>query len=80
MRKQREKFSSQVEPELLAELRELARQEGRQLQAVLEDALREYLENRKQQKPSATVMAHFRASVEKNRRLGKLLAQCSMTA
>ena len=71
----REKFSSQADPELLATLREIARNEGRQFQAVLEDAIRDYIENRDYEKPRASVMAHFQSSVEKNRRLGKLLAQ-----
>ena len=72
---QREKFSSQASPELLAAARDIARQEGRHFQAVLEDALREYLENRGRNKPRASVMAHFQASVERNRRLGELLAK-----
>ena len=71
----REKFSSQASPELLAAVREVARKEGRHFQAVLEDALREYLENRTRDKPRASVMAHFQASVERNRRLGELLAK-----
>ena len=71
----REKFSSQAAPELLAAVREIARKEGRHFQAVLEEALREYIENRAQGKPQASVMAHFQASVEKNRRLGELLAK-----
>ncbi len=72
---ERKKFSSQVSPELLAAIRDLARREGRQFDAVLEDALKEYLENRAAGKPRASVMAPFRASVERNRRLGELLAE-----
>lgn len=71
----REKFSSQASPELLAALREIARKEGRQFQVVLEDAIECYLEERAREKPRASVMAHFQASVEKNRRLGELLAR-----
>ena len=71
----REKFSSQASPELLAAVRDVAREEGRHFQAVLEDALKEYLENRTRDKPRASVMAHFQASVERNRRLGELLAK-----
>lgn len=70
-----EAFSSQVSSELLAALRDIARSEGRQFEAVLEDALKEYLENRAAGKPRASVMAHFEASVERNRRLGELLAE-----
>ena len=71
----REKFSSQASPELLATVREIARKEGRHFQAVLEEAMREYVENRSKEKHRASVMAHFQASVEKNRRLGELLAK-----
>lgn len=70
-----QKFSSQAEPELLATLRTIAQQDGRHFQAVLEDAMRDYIEARKQEKPRASVMAHFQASLEKNRKLGELLAK-----
>lgn len=71
----REKFSSQASPELLAAMREIARKEGRHFQAVLEDAMQQYLESREQPKVRPEVMAHFRASVERHRRLYELLAQ-----
>jgi len=71
----REKFSSQVSPDLLAAMREVARNEGRHFQAVLEDAMREYLDNKARQKVRPEVMAHFQAGLERNRRLYKLLAQ-----
>ena len=72
---QREKFSSQASPELLAEVRKIARDDGRHFQAVLEDAMREYIERRQGQKVRPEVMAHYRASVERNRLLAELLAQ-----
>ena len=71
----REKFSSQAKPELLAKMREVARIEGRHLQAVLEDAMQGYLDSKAQQNVRPEVMAHFRASLERNRRLYELLAQ-----
>lgn len=70
----REKFSSQAAPELLAAMREIARTEGRQFQAVMEDAMRSYLETKTQEKVRPEVMAHLRASIERNRLLGELLA------
>ena len=70
-----EKFSSQASPELLAKMREIARKEGRHFQAVLEEAMRDYIESNAQNKVRPEVMAHFQASVEKNRRLGELLAK-----
>ena len=71
----REKFSSQASPELLAAIREIAQQDGRHFQAVLEDAMSSYIEAREQQKVRAEVMAHYRASLERNRKLYELLAQ-----
>ena len=70
----REKFSSQASPEILARMREIARKEGRQFQAVLEDAMTGYIESKSQERVRPEVMAHFRASLERNRRLGELLA------
>ena len=72
---QREKFSSQASPELLAAMRKIAKDDGRHFQAVLEDALSDYVVSREQQKVRPEVMAHHRASVERNRRLAELLAQ-----
>jgi len=40
----REKFSSQAAREVLAALRQLALSQGRQFQAVLDDALRDYID------------------------------------
>ena len=71
----REKFSSQASPDLLAAMRKVARDEGRHFQAVLEDAMQEYLTGRTQARVRPEMMAHFRASLEKNRRLYELLAQ-----
>ena len=71
----REKFSSQVDPELLAGIRRIATDDGRQFQAVLEDAFRAYIEGRSQRKVRPEVMAHARASMERNRELLELLAQ-----
>ena len=71
----RQKFSSQADPELLAGMWEAARKEGRQFQAALEDAMRIYLESKAQGQVRPEVMAHYHASVEKNRLLYELLAQ-----
>ena len=72
---QRVKFSSQASPEVLSSMREIARMEGRQFQAVVQEAMEEYIVNRNQRLPRPEVMAHFRASVERNRRLAELLAE-----
>ncbi len=44
---QHERFSSRVDSELLAALREIAKREGRSLNAVLEDAMRDYIAARR---------------------------------
>ena len=71
---QRVKFSSQANSVLLAEMREIAHREGRHFQVVLEEAMSSYIEIKTQSKVRPEFMAHFRASVERNRRLGELLA------
>ena len=72
---QREKYSSQAAPALLSAMREIARSEGRQFQAVMEEAMEAYIADRNRETPRPEVMAHFRASVERNRRLMELLAE-----
>ena len=74
MAAKRVKFSSQVSPDLLAGMRAIAKHEGRHFQSVLEDAMSSYIEAKAQGKVRPEVMAHFRASLERNRRLGELLA------
>lgn len=61
----REKFATQVESELLREMRSIARSEGRQLQALVNEALADYLERRHQQRTRPHVMAAYEASVER---------------
>ena len=63
----RQKFSSQADHDLLAALRDLASKEGRHFQAVLEDAIREYLDNKARGRVRPEVMAH---SVPALRRTG----------
>ena len=50
MQPTREKFATQVDSALLESLRDLAKSEGRQIQAVVEDALREHLDGKKSTK------------------------------
>ena len=71
----KERFSGQAAPELLAAMRNIAQAEGRDFEAALEEAMQEYVANRGASKVRPEVMAHYRNSVEKNRLLGKLLAQ-----
>ena len=71
----RERFSSQAAPELLTKMREIARSDGRHFHDVLEEAMSGYIDSREQQRVRPDVIAHYRASVEKNRRLAELLAR-----
>jgi hypothetical protein len=71
----REKFATQVNSEILAEVRDLAAKEGRQLQALVDEALTDLLEKHKQTKPRAHVMATYLASHEKYAPLYKKLAE-----
>ena len=50
-------------------MQEIATREGRQLQAVVQEAMEEYIVNRNRKTPRPEVMAHCRANVECNRRL-----------
>ena len=72
---QRVEFSSEAKPELLASMREIARSDGRHFQAVLEDAMASYIESRAQHRIRPEVIAHYRASLERNRLLYKLLSR-----
>lgn len=60
----REKFSSQAAPEVLAALRQLAEAQGRQFQAVLDEALRNYIERQQKERPRRHVLASFAESVK----------------
>lgn len=71
----REKFSSQAAPEVLAALREIAQQQGRQFQAVLDEALRDYIERRQAERPRRHVMASFAASLDEFDSLYRELAK-----
>ena len=71
----KERFSAQAAPELLAAMRQIAHVRGHEFEAVLEDAMQEYIERQEQPGVQSEAMAHFRASLERNRRLYELLAQ-----
>lgn len=61
----KQKFSTQVDPTILQEVRALADSEGRQLQALIEEALADLIEKRKQSTPRKHILAHYRTSIEK---------------
>jgi hypothetical protein len=71
----REKFATQVDSEILATVRSIAQSEGRQLQALVDEALVDLIEKRKNTKPRAHVMGTYLASHEKYGELYKKLAE-----
>jgi hypothetical protein len=71
----REKFATQVDAEILRSVRDLARSEGRQIQALIDEALADLIEKRKSQRPRAHVMAAYQASHDRFAPLYKKLAE-----
>ena len=69
------KFATQVDPDILATVRGIAKTEGRQLQALIDEALADLIEKRRQANPRAHVMAAYEASHEKYAGLYKKLAE-----
>jgi predicted transcriptional regulator len=69
------KFSSQAEPEVLDGLQQIAAREGRQLQAVLGDAMRDYLAHKRQQAPRRNVLEAFQESLKERDELYRSLAK-----
>lgn len=75
MSQTREKFATQVDSALLSNLRGLAKEEGRQLQALVEEAIENLLEQRRQSKARPHVMAAYQASHKRFEPLYKKLAE-----
>ena len=75
MSQTREKFATQVKSDILSAVRALAQEEGRQLQALVEEAFADLIEKRKKATPRAHVMGAYLASHEKYGPLYKKLAE-----
>lgn len=75
MQVRREKFATQVNAKVLGKLRALAASEGRQLQALVDEALADLLEKRKLGRPRAHVMDAYLGSHERYRELYQKLAK-----
>jgi len=71
----REKFATQVDAGILTTVRNLAHQEGRQLQALVEEALADLIEKHRNARPRPHVMGAYLASHEKFGPLYKKLAE-----
>ncbi len=61
----KEKFATQVTSSILAEVRTIAQSEGRQLQALVDEALADLIEKRRNTRPRAHVLAAYGASHDK---------------
>jgi hypothetical protein len=70
----KEKFATQVTSDILAEVRAMAQSEGRQLQALVDEALADLIEKRKKTRPRAHVMAAYHAGHEQYAALYRQLA------
>ena len=75
MPKTREKFATQVNSEILVAVRTLAQNEGRQLQALVDEALADLIEKRKRANPRPHVMAAYLASHKEYGPVYKKLAE-----
>ena len=71
----KEQFSGHAAPELLAAMRSIAQAKGCDFEAALEEAIQEYVANQNADKVQPEALAHFRDSLQRNRRLYELLAQ-----
>jgi predicted transcriptional regulator len=69
------KFSSQADPEVLKGLQDIATREGRQFQAVLGDAMRDYLDHKRQVAPRRNVLEAFQESLRERDELYRSLAK-----
>ena len=71
----RKKFATQVDTDILTAVRAIAQEEGRQIQALVDEALSDLVEKRRKARPRPYVMATYQASHEKFGSLYKKLAE-----
>lgn len=75
MGNQRVKFATQMDEVLLGDLKRLAKSEGRQIQAVLEEAVEAYLKDKDSMRPAVDVLELANEISEKYAETLKYLAQ-----
>jgi predicted transcriptional regulator len=71
----RENFSAPVDAEVLAALRQVARSQGRPVETLLEEALRQYIERQQGGSLRTHVMEAFASSIEEYDPLYRELAK-----
>jgi hypothetical protein len=69
------KFATQADPRILEEVREIAAREGKQLQTVIDEALRDFIDKRKRGKPRPEIMTAFGESLAQYDSLYRELAK-----
>ena len=69
------KFATQVDPRVLKDVREIAEREGKQLQAVIDEALRDFVEKRKRGRLRPEVLTAFGESLAEYDTLYRALAK-----
>ena len=71
----KQKFATQVDADLLEAVKGIAREEGRQVQSLIDEALVDLVEKRRLSKPRRHVMAAYRGSIEAYSKLYKKFAE-----
>jgi len=69
------KFATQADPEVLEEVRSIAAKEGKQLQSVIDEALRDFVDKRRRGKPRPEVLTAFGESLAEFDALYRKLAK-----
>jgi hypothetical protein len=64
MSQPKQKFSSQAEAKLLKAVRKLAKEEGRPLQSLIDEALRDLIDKKRGEKPRNDVMKAYQESLK----------------
>lgn len=72
---QRQKFATQMDANLLRQLREYAKSEGRQIQSVLEEAVQKLLKDRQGYQMRPDVKAAYQESLDRYSDLYEALAK-----
>ena len=73
--KKKVKFATQLAPDVLESLRRMSSDEGRHIQTLLDEALREYIDNKGAGKPRRHVLAALQASMAERDALYEALAK-----
>ncbi|PWB84106.1 MAG: hypothetical protein C3F11_03150 [Methylocystaceae bacterium] len=71
----REKFATQIDRDVLAAIRRIAKEEGRQLQSIMEEALRAHVDQRSKARAWPHVMTAYRSSLQRYAALYEKLAK-----